>query len=223
MRFATKLSLSAATAFTVLATAATSLGGFAGSTANAAPLTLTPDIPPGAARPAAVALRDEADIDRSGERDALLADPAALAARVAQLTTQARQIKSHSKSILTKIAKAKAAYEARVKEMGYDPKTTDPREIARQMMQNKYGWGDNQFACYDKIIMRESRWIWNADNPTSSAYGIPQALPGSKMASAGADWRTNPATQIKWGLGYVAERYGTPCSAWGFKASHGWY
>lgn len=110
-----------------------------------------------------------------------------------------------------------------VKDLGYEPETTDPREIARQMMLNKYQWDEQQFNCYDSIIMRESKWIWNADNPTSSAYGIPQALPGSKMASAGADWRTNPATQIKWGLGYVAERYGTPCQAWSYKRSHGWY
>jgi hypothetical protein len=63
----------------------------------------------------------------------------------------------------------------------------------------------------------------SADNPHSSAYGIPQALPGSKMASFGADWRTNPATQIRWGLDYVNTRYGTPCQAWSFKRWHGWY
>jgi hypothetical protein len=63
----------------------------------------------------------------------------------------------------------------------------------------------------------------HADNPSSSAYGIPQALPGSKMAAAGADWQSNAATQIRWGLGYIKARYGSPCSAWGFKQSHGWY
>jgi len=62
----------------------------------------------------------------------------------------------------------------------------------------------------------------NAANP-SGAYGIPQALPGSKMASAGADWATNPATQITWGLGYITSRYGTPCGAWGQSQSAGWY
>lgn len=62
-----------------------------------------------------------------------------------------------------------------------------------------------------------------ADNPSSSAYGIPQALPGRKMSSAGADWRTNPATQISWGLGYIANRYGTPCAAWSHSRSHNWY
>ena len=69
----------------------------------------------------------------------------------------------------------------------------------------------------------ESGWRWNAENPSSGAYGIPQALPGSKMASAGADWQTNPATQIEWGLGYIRDVYGSPCGAWGFKQSHGWY
>lgn len=116
-----------------------------------------------------------------------------------------------------------AAHKKKVRDLGYEPGVTDPKEIARQIMLNKYEWGEDQFRCYDSIIMRESKWIWNADNPTSSAYGIPQALPGSKMASFGADWRTNPVTQIRWGLDYVKQRYGTPCQAWSFKRSHGWY
>jgi hypothetical protein len=119
--------------------------------------------------------------------------------------------------------KKRAKAEAKAKRLGYDPDTSSPKSIARQIMDNKFGWGDKQFDCYNKIIMRESVWKVDADNPTSSAYGIPQALPGSKMASEGSDWRTNPATQIKWGLGYVKDRYGTPCEAWGFKSSHGWY
>ncbi|WP_240644296.1 ubiquitin-like domain-containing protein [Antribacter gilvus] len=85
------------------------------------------------------------------------------------------------------------------------------------------GWGDDQFACLDKLWQKESGWRWNADNPSSSAYGIPQALPGSKMATAGADWQTNPATQITWGLGYIAGRYGTPCGAWAHSVDVGWY
>jgi SLT domain-containing protein len=71
--------------------------------------------------------------------------------------------------------------------------------------------------------MRESKWDVNATNPSSGAYGIPQALPGSKMATIASDWRTNPATQIIWGIEYMKDRYGSPCSAWGFKSSHGWY
>ena len=91
------------------------------------------------------------------------------------------------------------------------------------MMADQYGWGDAQYRCFNTIIMAESGWKVNADNPTSSAYGIPQALPGRKMASAGADWKTNPATQIKWGLGYIKDRYGSPCQALSFRQGHDWY
>ena len=76
---------------------------------------------------------------------------------------------------------------------------------------------------FDAIWSQESGWNVHAANPTSSAYGIPQALPGSKMSSAGPDWQNNPVTQIKWGLGYIRGRYGSACSAAGFKSSHGWY
>jgi hypothetical protein len=79
-----------------------------------------------------------------------------------------------------------------------------------------------QYTCLDDIWSRESGWRYNAEN-ASGAYGIPQALPGSKMATAGADWQTNPATQIKWGLGYIQGRYATPCDAWSYWQAHGWY
>jgi len=79
-----------------------------------------------------------------------------------------------------------------------------------------------QFSCLDNIWSRESGWRTTAEN-ASGAYGIPQALPGSKMASAGSDWQTNPATQITWGLGYIKGRYGTPCDAWSFWQANGWY
>lgn len=85
------------------------------------------------------------------------------------------------------------------------------------------GWGDDEFACLDKLWQKESGWRWNAANPTSEAYGIAQANPGSKMASVGSDWLTNPATQIEWGLGYISGRYGTPCAAWAHSVDIGWY
>lgn len=97
----------------------------------------------------------------------------------------------------------------------------NPRGIARAMLGN-FGWSGGQFGCLDSLWTRESGWSTTAANP-SGAYGIPQALPGSKMASAGADWQTNPATQIKWGLGYIKGRYGSPCGAWGHFQSNGWY
>ena len=98
----------------------------------------------------------------------------------------------------------------------------DPRDIGRALLA-EFGFSSDQFGCLDSLWTRESNWTWNADNPSSSAYGIPQALPGSKMSTAGADWATNPVTQIRWGLGYIQDRYGSPCGAWGHSESHGWY
>ena len=90
-------------------------------------------------------------------------------------------------------------------------------------MLSSYGWGQDQFSCLDSLWNAESGWNVSASNPSSGAYGIPQALPGSKMASAGPDWQTNAATQIRWGLGYIQGLYGSPCGAWGHEQSTGWY
>ncbi len=98
----------------------------------------------------------------------------------------------------------------------------DPQDIAEALLPS-YGWSSSQMSCLVPLWMGESGWRVSAENASSGAFGIPQALPGSKMASAGADWQTNPATQITWGLGYIQERYGSPCGAWGFKQGHGWY
>ncbi|WP_376768117.1 aggregation-promoting factor C-terminal-like domain-containing protein [Nonomuraea rhodomycinica] len=88
----------------------------------------------------------------------------------------------------------------------------------------KRGWTKNgQFKCLVKLWRRESGWDHRAQNSSSGAYGIPQALPGSKMATKGSDWRTNPRTQIKWGLSYIKQRYGSPCGAWAHSESTGWY
>ncbi|WP_354509608.1 ubiquitin-like domain-containing protein [Oerskovia enterophila] len=96
------------------------------------------------------------------------------------------------------------------------------REIGQQLVAAR-GWGSEQFACLDKLWTKESKWDSSATNPSSGAFGIPQSLPASKMASAGADWRTNPATQITWGLNYIAGSYGTPCAAWGHSQAKNWY
>ncbi|MGC9544803.1 transglycosylase SLT domain-containing protein [Streptomyces sp. UG1] len=91
------------------------------------------------------------------------------------------------------------------------------KAIAQQMVP-----GD-QFQCFSNIVQHESGWNYKAVNPSSGAYGLVQAYPGSKMSSAGADWRTNPATQIKWGLNYMNDRYGSPCDAWTFWQANGSY
>ncbi|MFC9558233.1 hypothetical protein [Agromyces sp. NPDC056965] len=87
----------------------------------------------------------------------------------------------------------------------------------------RYGWGSGEYQCLVKLWTRESSWRADAYNASSGAYGIPQSLPGSKMASAGADWRTNAATQIEWGLSYIADRYGAPCGAWAHSERFNWY
>ncbi len=101
-----------------------------------------------------------------------------------------------------------------------DPGTA--QAIAYQMLPSFGFNAATQYSCLNNIWSRESGWNYAAEN-ASGAYGIPQALPGSKMASAGPDWQTDPATQIKWGLGYIQGRYGTPCNAWAFWQANGWY
>ena len=97
----------------------------------------------------------------------------------------------------------------------------DPRSIARALLAARGQAG--QFGCLDRLWTKESSWQVRATNPSSGAYGIPQSLPASKMATAGSDWRTNPRTQIRWGLSYIGERYGSPCAAWAHSQSHNWY
>ena len=97
------------------------------------------------------------------------------------------------------------------------------RGAARSIMGSTYGWGDDQFQCLDSLWTKESNWNYRASNGSSGATGIPQALPGSKMASFGTDWATNATTQVKWGLDYIKRSYGTPCSAWGHSEAVNWY
>ena len=148
---------------------------------------------------------------------------AAEARRVARAEAAAAAERKRAAAARARAKAAAAAAKERADEQGYEPGTTDPKAMARQILQNKYGYGADQFSCFDDIIMRESAWDIHATNGSSGAYGIPQALPGSKMASVAPDWRTNPATQIIWGVQYMKSRYGSPCGAWGFKSSHGWY
>ena len=85
------------------------------------------------------------------------------------------------------------------------------------------GWEFTQYSCLVKLWERESNWRWSATNKSSGAYGIPHSLPATKMASAGSDWRTNPETQIRWGVGYIDSRYGSPCAALAHSDEHNWY
>jgi hypothetical protein len=120
-----------------------------------------------------------------------------------------------------KALKAKREWEALKRRMSNNPSAAENQAYAKKMNALK-GWG----GCWPSLLTmwnHESGWNEHATNPGSGAYGIPQALPGSKMASAGSDWRTNAMTQIAWGLAYVGSRYGDPCRAWGFWQAHHWY
>jgi hypothetical protein len=97
----------------------------------------------------------------------------------------------------------------------------NPQQIASAML-GSFGWSSSEFGCLVSLWNLESGWNVYASNP-SGAYGIPQALPGSKMASAGPDWQSNAATQIRWGLGYIKSLYGSPCGAWSHEQASGWY
>jgi hypothetical protein len=122
--------------------------------------------------------------------------------------------------------KARAAAEAKARAAALERATREanrnPKDVARLMVEQR-GWSSDQFSCLDKLWTKESGWNYRASNSSSGAYGIPQALPGSKMGTVADDWRTNAVTQITWGLNYIADRYGTPCGAWSHSVAHNWY
>ena len=103
-----------------------------------------------------------------------------------------------------------------------NPDPGSAKAIAFELVEQS-GWGEGEYRCLVALWQRESGWNHRAENPSSGAYGIPQSLPGNKMASAGDDWASNPETQIRWGIGYISARYGTPCEAWGHSERRGWY
>ncbi|GAA2021964.1 hypothetical protein GCM10009819_00600 [Agromyces tropicus] len=154
-------------------------------------------------------------------------------AKVKEFDRKAAEKAAAEKAAAEKAAAEKAAAEAAAAEEAsasaapsYPSGPANPsgaQATARDLMASMYGWGSDQFGCLVDLWNKESGWNVYAQNPYSGAYGIPQALPGDKMATAGADWATNAATQIKWGLGYIAGRYGTPCGAWSHSVSVGWY
>jgi hypothetical protein len=120
-------------------------------------------------------------------------------------------------------AAAKAA-EAAAAEQRASANTPDgARAVAANLAASRYGWGAGEFSCLNKLWQKESNWSYTAYNASSGATGIPQALPGSKMATAGSDWKTNAATQVAWGLDYIDRAYGSPCAAWSHSQAVNWY
>ncbi len=184
-----------------------------------------------AAADAAEAAHEAAEarvIEQQGVLDTLYAQLASLRDRTVELERQYRIGEQVAKEQAAREAAAAAAAAA---SNGGDVGAPPPgvvvdRAAAKAYAASRmgaYGWGSDQFRCLDLLWTRESSWRADAYNASSGAYGIPQSLPGSKMASAGADWRTNAATQIDWGLGYIDARYGSPCAAWAHSEAVNWY
>ena len=119
-------------------------------------------------------------------------------------------------------AQQQAAQQTTAQQPAASAPSGSPQQIAEQML-SQFGWSSSQFSCLQPLWALESGWNIYASNPSSGAYGIPQALPGSKMASAGPDWQSDAATQIRWGLTYIQGTYGSPCAAWSHEEADGWY
>lgn len=186
--------------------------------------TLLADIPSGAQ---AQTVSDDISMQAAAQQSAAEAAAQKAAAEAArQKAAAAAQAKAEAAQ---KAAQAKAAAEAAAKKkaeeaaaaraaLSHDYSVAGLKAMAQSIIGN-----DTQYQCFSWIVSHESGWNYTATNPSTGAYGLVQALPGSKMASVGADWQTNPATQIKWGLQYMDSRYGSPCGAQSFWEAHGWY
>ncbi len=147
---------------------------------------------------------------------------AAKSAAVAQAEAEAKAA-AEAQALARAEADAAAARDAE-REAILSAAQSDPQSAARLVM-GEFGFGDDQWSCLDALVIGESTWNYLAVNPSSGAYGLFQSLPAEKMSSEGDDWATNPVTQIRWGLGYIKNRYGTPCGAyntWLSRSPH-WY
>ncbi|WP_406219573.1 transglycosylase SLT domain-containing protein [Streptomyces canus] len=189
--------------------------------ATAADMTLLADIPAGEQ-----AQVQTASLTQQADTQAIAAD--ASAKKVAEESARKAAAKS---AIEKKEAAEKAAKEAKeraeAKEKASRSSSSFPIQgsytIAQIQSMASSMVPSGQFQCFSNIVDHESSWNYRAVNASSGAYGLFQALPGSKMSSVGSDWQTNPATQIKWGLNYMDSRYGSPCEAWSFWQANHWY
>jgi flagellar biosynthesis GTPase FlhF len=198
--------------------------------ATASDSTLLADIPVGQqAQVQTASLAQQADAqaiqaDASAKKDA--EEAARKAAADIAVAKKAAAEKAEKAEKEAKEAKARAEAQSVAKRSTRDSSSfpvqssytvAQIQAMARQMV------AADQFQCFSNIVDHESSWNYHAVNASSGAYGLFQALPASKYSSAGADWQTNPATQIKWGLNYMNSRYGSPCQAWSFWQANSWY
>lgn len=185
------------------------------------------------AEPLAFAVDDATSSTSTAQVAVERADDVRVAADRAASNTQKSAVAAHAAAVekakavaLAKQRRAdadKAARAAQRKKIIANAQT-DPRSAAQTIM-GEFGFGAGQWSCLNTLWVGESDWNYRAENSSSGAYGIPQSLPGSKMATMGGDWRSNPVTQIRWGLDYIKKSYGTPCNAlnqWNSRSPH-WY
>jgi hypothetical protein len=136
-------------------------------------------------------------------------------------TAKAAEAAAAKQAAASRAASAAQPTHTAVTQQAAEP-SGSPQQVAEQLL-GQFGWSGSQFSCLQPLWERESGWDVTAENPSSGAYGIPQALSGSSMASSGPDWQTDAATQIRWGLTYIQGRYGSPCGAWAHEEAEGWY
>ncbi|MET8447243.1 transglycosylase SLT domain-containing protein [Streptomyces sp. NPDC005209] len=186
--------------------------------------TLLADIPAGQqAQVQTASLTQQADAqaiaaDASAKKDAeALARKAAAETAVAKKAAAEKAEKEAKERAAAKKAATRSTRDSSSFPVQSSYSVAQIQAMARQMV------ASGQFQCFSNIVDHESSWNYRAVNASSGAYGLFQALPGSKMSSVGADWQTNPATQIKWGLNYMNSRYGSPCEAWSFWQANHWY
>ena len=201
--------------------------------ATAADTTLLADIPAGEQAQVQVSsLSEQADV-QAAAADATAKRTAEESARLRAAKDAEAKKEAADKAAAEAKAKAEAE-EERKKEEAERASRSSVRDATSFAAQGSYSVAEvkamarqmipaSQFQCFSTIVDHESSWNYRAVNQSSGAYGLMQALPGYKMSSAGSDWQTNPATQIKWGLSYMNDRYGSPCEAWSFWQANRWY
>jgi hypothetical protein len=158
----------------------------------------------------------------AAEKAAAAKAAAAKAAAAKAAAAKAAAARAAAQQAAQQQAAQQQAQQTAVQQPAASTPSGSPQQIAEQML-SQFGWSSSQFSCLQPLWAQESGWNIYASNPGSGAYGIPQALPGSKMASAGPDWQSNAATQIRWGLTYIQGTYGSPCAAWSHEQADGWY
>jgi nucleoid-associated protein YgaU len=221
------LAVASATAVTAVGAVSGVASGSTGQPSNdaeatASGSTLLADIPAGQqAQVQTASLTQQADAQAIAADAGAKKDAEESARKQAAKDAVAKQQAAEKDAKERKDAAAAAARSATRAPVSLAPQASytvaEVQALARQIIPS------GQFQCFSNIVDHESTWNYRAQNPSSGAYGLVQSLPGSKMASVGADWATNPATQIKWGLNYMNDRYGSPCGAWSYWQSHGNY